>query len=171
MTSNTPRADDSLPADLVGIASMLDQAAGADRALPDASFEARIAAATRPRATSPLRLRGESHPAASEPHTGLFVRRVAWATRLAATVAIVGGVTLAWMASRTHTTTTEPRLATNATSPTNTDDSADMAFALAGWGEESTSSMDELRTQAESLHSSIHQGFDVSDMFSEEGAT
>ena len=94
-----------------------------------------------------------------------------WPMRIAAAVALCGGLIAVRMATMSSTTpgTTNTTVATATDQPA--DDSMDVAFALVGWSDES-SSLDDLRTRAESLRSNIDAGVDMSDLLSsEEGAT
>lgn len=81
-----------LPADLFDISAELDRLAAAERAGVPAGLESRIFDATR-----------KTFVQADAPVVYSFVSRADWATRLvriAAMVAVVGGVGLAWWATR-----------------------------------------------------------------------
>jgi hypothetical protein len=52
-----------------------------------------------------------------------------------------------------------------------TSDSADLAFAMAGWGDDSTSSIDDLKTRVDSVRTRINDSIDISEFLSEEGAS
>jgi hypothetical protein len=172
-TYNQPN-EDAYAADISDIAAMLDAAGAADRASPGSGFEARIAAATMPvaeRAT--LRLVGES--AASIPvqrSVSVFDRPV----RMAAALAIGAGLLAVWVAtlSRSGSIVGSGSTIAQVTPSTGTDansESADLAFAMAGWGDDSTSSIDDLKTRADSVRSRINDSIDISEFLSEEGAS
>jgi len=169
--NNNHDTSNNMPADVRSIASLLDSCGEAERSLPDAHFEARIAAATLPVAglkQAGLKLTGSQREvAAPSRSTGL------WSMRLAAAVALCGGLIAVRMATMNSTPATGPATASQFASAGDVagDDSADVAFALVGWTDDS-SSLDDLRTRADSLRTSIDEGVDFSEFLgSEEGAT
>ena len=171
MNNNTNAAESKLPADLEQIAALLEADGRAVRSAPDAGFEARLAAATRP--VAGLKLTGS--PADATLISQTSTRRMGlWPMRIAAAVALCGGLIAVRMATMSSTTpgtlgTSNTTVATATDQPA--DDSMEVAFALVGWSDES-SSLDDLRTRAESLRSNIDAGVDMSDLLSsEEGAT
>ena len=169
--NNDHDTTNDMPADVRSIASLLDSCGEAERSMPDARFEARIAAATLPVAglkQAGLKLAG-SERQASAPNRSASL----WSMRLAAAVALCGGL----IAVRMATMNNVPMTGSIRTSPLVSsgdvagDDSADVAFALVGWTDDS-SSLDDLRTRADSLRTSIDEGVDFSELIgSEEGAT
>lgn len=87
-----PELSGELPAELVGISAELDRLAAAERFAAPSGLESRIFDATR-----------ETFVHADSPVVYSFVSRTNWATplfRIAAMVAVVGGVGLAWWATR-----------------------------------------------------------------------
>jgi hypothetical protein len=56
-------------------------------------------------------------------------------------------------------------------SSANVADDLELAFAIAGLGDDTDSSLDELLQQAESIDSTIRQGFDMTDLVGEDDAT
>lgn len=166
--NNTNAAESKLPDDLEQIAALLEADGRAVRSAPDAGFEARLAAATRP--VAGLKLTGS--PADATLISQTSSRRMGlWPMRIAAAVALCGGLIAVRMATMNSTTpgTTNTTVATATDQPA--DDSMEVAFALVGWSDES-SSLDDLRTRAESLRSNIDAGVDMTDLLSsEEGAT
>ena len=143
-----------LPADLVAISAQLDRLAAADRA--SAGLEVRIFDATR-----------ETFAQADSPVVYSFVSRTDWATRLvriAAMVAVVGGVGLAWWATRPPSLPVNTGDVQIALKPDDTDPAMeptspaeDEFFAVL------TSGGDTLGLEIESLHSEAQR---VSDSFS-----
>lgn len=168
--SNRP-FEPSLPDDVRDVAALLDRAAASTRALPDASFEARVAMRTRPVPARPQ----ESHPPRSPLHLDPWGlprnARPLWAARVAAALAVAGGVIAAWMGTQPPTTPSVERSAPVAAAPTEVADDLELAFAIAGLGDETDSSLDELLQQAESIDSTIRQGPDMTDLFGEDDAT
>lgn len=165
------QSESALPDDVRDVALLLDRDAAATRAMPDASFEARLAMRTRP---VPAR-QEESHPRRSLPHVDAWGHhrnaRPLWAARLAAALAVTGGLVAAWMGVQPTGTPSTGAPSTVATLAPNANDDIELAFAIAGLSEQSSSSLDELRLQAESIDSTIRQGIDMTELFGEEGST
>ncbi len=169
--TNRPH-EPATPDDVRDVAALLDRVAGATRALPDASFEARLAMRTRPVAAR----RDQAHPRTT-PHFDAWgmqrTSRPLWAARVAAACAIAGGVIAAWVGMQPISGPSNDRLASSG-SEAATDD-IEWAFAIAGLGDDSDSSLDELlrqaSQQADSIDSTIRQGIDITELFGEEDAT
>lgn len=167
-------SDPAQPDDIRDVAALLDRAAAAARAEPDASFEARLAMRTRP---VPAR-RDEVHPRTT-PHLDTWgVRRTSrplWSARVAAAFAIAGGVIAAWVGVQTTSAPSDDRLASMDPGSEAATDDLEWAFAIAGLGDDTDSSLDDLlkqaSQQADSIDSTIRQGIDISDLFGEEDAT
>ena len=175
--SNRP-SEPALPEDIRDVAALLDRAAAATRARPDASFESRLAMRTRP---VPARA-DETHPLRPAAHLDTWgVQRNArplWAARVAAALAIAGGVVAAWMGTQPAASPSAERFAAatgpaaaSSTGVTSVTDDLELAFAIAGLGDDTDSSLDELLQQAESIDSTIRQGLDMTDLFGEDDAT
>jgi hypothetical protein len=163
--------ESALHDDIRDIAALLDRAGAATRAMPDASFEARVAMRTRP---VPIRSE-EVRPSLSLPHLGTWGgRRTAgpmWASRIAAALAVAGGLMAAWMGTRPASMPSTIAPSSVATGSTGSNDDIELAFAVAGLGDQNASTLDELRLQAESIDSTIRRGIDMTDLFGEEGST
>ena len=172
--SNRP-SEPALPDDIRDVGTLLDRAAAATRAMPDASFESRLAMRTRP---VPARA-DEAHPLRPAAHLDTWgVQRHArplWAARVAAALAIAGGVIAAWMGTQPPASPSAERFApvtgSVAASSTGVTEDLELAFAIAGLGDDTDSSLDELLQQAESIDSTIRQGLDMTDFFGEDDAT
>ena len=172
-TYNQPN-EDVYAADVSDIAAMLDAAGAADRASPGAGFEARIAAATMPVVAGPvLRLVGETAaPTPGQRSVSVFDRPV----RMAAALAIGAGLLAVWVATLSRSGSivgsgSTVAQVTTANVADATSDSADLAFAMAGWGDDSTSSIDDLKTRVDSVRTRINDSIDISEFLSEEGAS
>ncbi|MCX5691234.1 MAG: hypothetical protein NTV94_15850 [Planctomycetota bacterium] len=101
MNNNTNAAESKLPADLEQIAALLEADGRAVRSAPDAGFEARLAAATRP--VAGLKLTGS--PADATLISQTSTRRMGlWPMRIAAAVALCGGLIAVRMATMSSTT-------------------------------------------------------------------
>ncbi len=168
-------SEPALPDDVRDVASLLDRAAATTRAMPDASFESRMAMRTRP---VPARV-DESHPLRPAAHVDAWGShrnaRPLWAARVAAALAVAGGVIAAWMGTQPPSSPSAERLAPGAgpvaASSADVADDLELAFAIAGLGDDTDSSLDELLQQAESIDSTIRQGLDMTDLFGEDDAT
>ena len=91
---HTNAAESGLPADLEQIAALLDACGHDERSAPDAGFESRLAAATRP--ISCLRLAGSPKSRETVRHARPMGM---WPMRIAAALALCGGLVAVRMAT------------------------------------------------------------------------
>lgn len=129
---HTNAAESGLPADLEQIAALLDACGHDERSAPDAGFESRLAAATRP--ISGLRLAGSPKSRETVRHARPMGM---WPMRIAAALALCGGlVAVREMATLNSNIVGTPSVPVAAATDQLADNSMDVAFALVGWSDE-----------------------------------
>ncbi len=173
MTDRTEELTDPLLAD---VARSLDAWAAAERAAAPADLDARIAGATvallRQPAPAPL-----PFPIRATAAGGVS----RFALRMAAAVAIAATLGAVYMAQRTPRSATSTTVAANdpaaptgsaqvaATDTTTPEEEA--LYALAGWNDDPSGDLQELRLAADQLGDSLNSSWTASSLGSDEGST
>ncbi len=150
-----------------GVSALLDRLATSDASSAPHGLEGRIGRATAPMLESASTPPAFDFAAAASAKNGSGRIGAGSALRLAAALALAATVGAVIVAQRggafSHVTTAQTQVATA--------ESDEALFALVGWAEGQSDDLAEIRTQTESLDKTIGSGWDLSDLFTDEGAS